>query len=73
MSTQWNQQLIKVGMFSKVIECLEENIQKYIDCGKPSSEKQMSRLQNIQMEICKWKYNQVRLVIAVFASICCLY
>ena len=51
MSTQWNQQLIKVGMFSKVIECLEENIQKYIDCGKPSSEKQMTRLQNIQMEI----------------------
>ena len=35
MSTQWNQQLTRY-MFSKVIECLEQNIRKQIDCKRPS-------------------------------------
>ena len=29
----------------------------------------MNRVQNIRIEICEQKYNQVRLVLAVFASI----
>ena len=57
LSTQWNQQLIRY-VFSKVIECLEQNIRKQIDCKKPSNTKQMNRLQNIRIEI--WKYKAVR-------------
>ena len=56
MSTQWNRQLNKY--VSKVIECLEQNIRKQIDCKKPSNTKQMNRLQNIRIEI--WKYKAVR-------------
>ena len=55
-------------MFSKVIECLEQTIWKQIDCKRPSSAKQMNVVQNICIEICKVKYNQLRLVLAVFAS-----
>ena len=55
-------------MFSKLIECLEQNIQKQINCKRPSSTKEMNRVQNIRIEIWKYKYNQVGLVIAVFAS-----
>ena len=51
MSTQWNQQLRCV--FSKVIECLEQNIRKKIDWKRPSCTKQMNRVQNIPIEI--WK------------------
>ena len=59
---------------SKVIECLEQNIRKQIDCKRPSNTKQMNRLQNIRIEM--WKYkavgnakqNQVKLVLAVFVS-----
>ena len=51
LSTQWNQlgdvfrgwKLIRY-MFSKVIECLEQNIRKQIDCKKPSSTKQTNRV-----------------------------
>ena len=43
---------------SKVIECLEQNIRKQIDCKRPSKTKQMNRLQNIRIEI--WKYKAVR-------------
>ena len=56
MSTQWNRQLNRY--MSKVIECLEQNIRKQIDCKTPSNTKQMNRLQNIQIEI--WKYKVVR-------------
>ena len=35
-------------VFSKVIECLEQNIQKQIDYKRPSSTKQMNR---VDMEI----------------------
>ena len=42
---------------SKVIECLEQNIRKQIDCKRPSNIKQMNILQNIQIEI--WKYKAV--------------
>ena len=55
-------------MFSKLIECLEQNIQKQINCKRPSSTKEMNRVQNIRIEICKYKYNQVGFVLAVFAS-----
>ena len=48
--------------------------QSKIDCKRPSNTKQMNRLQNIRIEI--WKYkavrkyktNQVKLVPAVFVS-----
>ena len=33
-----------------------------------SSTKQMNRVQIIRIEIFKWKYNQVKLVLSVFAS-----
>ena len=33
--------------FPKLIECLEQNIRKRIDCERPSSAKQMNRVQNI--------------------------
>ena len=56
MSTQWNRQLSRY--VSKVIECLEQNIPKQIDCKRPSNTKQMNRSQNIQIEI--WKYKAVK-------------
>ena len=43
---------------SKVIECLEQNIRKQIDWKRPSNTKQMNRLQNVRIEI--WKYKAVR-------------
>ena len=52
MSTHWNQELSKY-VFSKVIECLEQNTRKKIDCKGPSSTKQMNRVQNILIEICR--------------------
>ena len=56
MSTQWNRQL---GRYvSKEIECLEQNIWKQIDFKRSSNIKQKNRLQNIQIEI--WKYKVVR-------------
>ena len=60
-------------VYLKVIKCLKQNIKKQVDYKSPSSRKQMNRVQNIRIEICKWKYNQVRLVLAVFASTFCLY
>ena len=56
MSTQWNRQLNKY--VSKVIEYFEQNIRKQIDCKTPSNTKQMNRLQNIRIEI--WKYKAVK-------------
>ena len=53
MSIQWNQQLSSRCLFSKVIECLEQNIRKQMDCERPSSTKQMNRVKNIRTEICK--------------------
>ena len=53
-------------MFSKVMECLQKNIRKQIDCKRPASTKQMNRVQIIRIELCKYKYNQLRLVLAVF-------
>ena len=48
----------------------EQNIRKQIDCKRPSSRKtnELNRLQNIYIEIYKYRYNQVRLGLAVFAS-----
>ena len=54
-------------VFSKVSKCLKQNIRKEIDCRRLSCTKQMNR---VQIEICKQKYNQVRSVLAVFASTC---
>ena len=45
MSAQWNRQLNRY--MSKVIEYLEQNIQKRIDSKRPSNTKQMNRLKNI--------------------------
>ena len=54
MSTQLNRQFSKY--MSKVIECLEQNIRKQIDI-KRDYQIQMNRLQNILVEI--WKYKAV--------------
>ena len=73
LSTQGNQQLSRY-VFSNVIECLEQNIRKQIDCKRPSNTKQMNLVQKIQIESGNiklsnvLKYNQVKLVLAVFAS-----
>ena len=40
-------------VFSKVIECLEQDIRKQIDCERPSSTKRMNRVQNIRIKISK--------------------
>ena len=56
MSTQWNQQLSRY-VFSKVIECLEQNIRKQIEYKRPSNTEQINRVQNIPTEI--WKYKAV--------------
>ena len=52
--TQWNQQPIRY-VFSKVIECSEQNVWKKIYCKRPSSTKQMDWIQNIQIEMQKYK------------------
>ena len=54
LSTQLNQQLIRYEL-SKVIECLEQNIRKQIDCKRPSNNKRMNWVQNIQIERQKYK------------------
>ena len=56
MSTQWNQKLSKYT-FSKVMKYLEQKSLKQIDCKRPSSAKQMNRVQNIR-------------ILAVFDSTC---
>ena len=58
-STQWNQQLIRY-VFSKVVECLEQNIRNQIDYKRPSNTKQINWIQNIQIEI--WKYKAVKCI-----------
>ena len=55
-------------MFSKVIECLEQNIRKQLNCKRPWSTKQINGVQNIRIKTIKWKYKQIRGVLAVFAS-----
>ena len=45
---------------------MDQNIRKQIDCKRPLSTKQMNRVENICIGI--YKYNQERLVLAVFAS-----
>ena len=52
--TQWNQQLSGC-VFSTVIECLEQNIQKQIDCKRPSNTKQLNWVQNTQIKMRKYK------------------
>ena len=66
MSSQLNQELGRY-VFSKVTEFLEQNNRKQIDCKRPSSTKQMNTVQNIRIEIFKYKCNKVRLVLAVVA------
>ena len=54
-STPWNQQLARY-VFSKVIECLEQNIRKQIDCKRPSKRFQkINWVQNIEIEMRKYK------------------
>ena len=40
-----------VGMFSKVIACLEQNIRKQIDFQRPLKAKQINRVQHIRIGI----------------------
>ena len=58
-------------MFSKVIECLEQHIRKQINYKRPSSRKQMNRV-DYKIFVLKYapvqKYNQIRLALAVFVS-----
>ena len=64
--TNWGQNVVQIGashVFSRVIECLEQNIRKQIDRKKPSCTKQMNREQNIRIKICKYEYYQVSLVL----------
>ena len=42
-------------MFSRIIECLEQNIWKQIDCKRPPNTKQMNWVQNIETEMQKYK------------------
>ena len=72
MSIQGNQQL-SWYVFSKLIECLEQNSRKQINCKRPSNTKQMKRVRNIRIDIRNWhvrkyKYNLINLVFASFAS-----
>ena len=60
LSTQWNQQLIRY-VFSRVIECLEQNIRKQIHCKRPSNTRQMNWVQNIQIEMRKYKAVECRM------------
>ena len=53
-STQWNEELISY-VFWKVIERLEQNIRKQIDCKRLSNTKQMNWIQNIQIKMRKYK------------------
>ena len=52
-------------MFSRVIKCLEQNIRKQIEFKRMLNTKEVNRLQNILIEICK-SVRLVRLVLAVF-------
>ena len=54
LSTKWNQQLSGY-VFSKVIECVEQNIRKQTDCRRPSNIKQMNWAQNTQIKMRKYK------------------
>ena len=56
MWRQWIQQVSRY--VSKVIECLEQNSRKQIDCKRPSNTKQMNILQNIRIKM--WKYKAVK-------------
>ena len=60
LSTQWNQQLIGY-VFSRVIECLEQNIRKQIHCKRPSNTRQMNWVQNIQIEMRKYEAVECRM------------
>ena len=46
----------------------KKNILKQINRKRPSSTKQMNIEQDICIEICKYRYNQIRLALAIFAS-----
>ena len=67
LPTQWNQlgdvsrgcKLIRY-VFSKVIECLEQNIRNQIDYKRPSNTRQINWIQNIQIEM--WKYKAVKCI-----------
>ena len=54
LSTQWNEQLIRC-VFSKVIKFFEQNNQKQTDCKRPSNVIQMNWVQNIQIEMRKYR------------------
>ena len=57
MSAKWNQQLIRY-VSAKVMECLEQNIRKQINCKRLLSTKQINRVHNIGIEICKYTFRK---------------
>ena len=48
-----NLNLMQNTYINTVIECLEQNIRKQIDCKRSSSTKHTSRVQNVRFKICK--------------------
>ena len=73
MSTQWNQKLSRCA-FSNVIECLEQNTRKQIDYKRHPilnkwTEYKIFKLKYANTRLLgNTKYNQVKSVLAVFAS-----
>ena len=73
MSTQWNQQLSRY-VFSKVIECLEQNTKKQIDLKDHWILNKWTEYKIFELKYGKTKllgntkYDQIKLVLAVFAS-----
>ena len=55
--------ILVTGFITVLIECLEENIRKHIDCERPSSQKQINRVQNSRTETCKWKLQFLLLLV----------
>ena len=55
MSTQRHSEINK-HVF-KVIESFEQNIRKQIDCKRPSSTKQMNRVQNSKITLATCDFN----------------
>ena len=45
--------LVGTYVLSKVMECLEQNIRKQVDFKNTSNTKQINRVQNIGIDICK--------------------
>ena len=73
MPTQWNRQLNRY--LSKVIECLEQNIRKPIDCKDHEIPNKWTDYKLFELKYGNTKllgitrHNQVKLVLAAFVSV----